>query len=105
MRQTVTLIDPAGHVRATLTAPASPEALLRAAKGLDEADRIVVIALDNDNWTLAIIRRGGMGSVEVLDVRCGTVPDPWIAQNRDSMIELAWLDLVEAGWRVHTDNP
>lgn len=88
----VELLDPSGTVRGTFDGPASLEALLSQAWSLGPGDRFIVLGLDETDWSLAIYRPDAPIRPHFLGPR-GT-------KDRSTLIELAWLALLDDGWAV-----
>ena len=100
MQPTIRLIDPKGRTQATLSTPATPEALLRAAFDLQAEDGIVVCMVGAHEWSLAIYRAGTDMKVEPVGPAVGEISRSRWDTMRTAMAETAWLDLVDAGWTV-----
>lgn len=93
------LFDPQGGLCAVLAAPATPQAILRAAYALGPEDVLGALA-DDDGWALTIVLAEPIpGSlVRPLGFRVdnGAVPDGI----ERTLFELATADLWDKGWTL-----
>ena len=96
----VTLYDPAGKPRATLASPAPFEALVGAAWGLGRGDSLQVLALAEQHWVLMTYRPGRVPVCAPTGIESGPIAQANGKAVRDSMVEAAWAELLDEGWRV-----
>ncbi len=88
------LLDPSGNVRAVLDGAVTPEALLSRAWNLGPADRFMVLGAGGDAWGLAVYRPDA-------PIKAAFV-GPEGTRDRGTLIELAWLSLLDEGWSVRS---
>jgi hypothetical protein len=95
------LFNPAGDLFAMLPSPATHDAILRAAYGLDPRD-VLTCCAGHDDWTLTIIPLAERPAGNILRPLPFTVKEDVIPMARvgDYLKELAVLDLWDKGWRI-----
>lgn len=86
------LLDPSGNVRAILVGPVTAETLLARAWNLGPRDRFTVLGVGENAWALAVYRP----DAPIKPAFIG----PEGTGDRETLIELAWLALIDEGWSV-----
>jgi hypothetical protein len=98
----VTVLDPAGRVRATLASPASFEALVAAAWGLGGGESLQVLAVAGGKWELFTWRPGHVPVCAPTGVQAGPEVQGTGRMLLAALCEVAWAGLLDEGWTARS---